>query len=392
MEMKDFEDIFKIIKLIRASIMRELKKEEKDVLNSWLNSSEENRELYKSLIQEDKVPQKVKELEIFDKEAAYKKFAAANYNKTRQITLQILKYAAVLIPLVVAVYFVFRTEKVETSGIEFADVNIHPGTSKAILRLDDGTTINLEDKNQKITEDDGTQINTDTKKVVYSSDSKKNRKREIKFNAIEIPRGGEFQLTLSDGTQVWLNSETVIRYPVSFPDDIRDVYVQGEAYFEVTPNKNAPFVVHTSNMTVNVLGTGFNVRDYSDENRTVTTLVHGQVAIQGPNDTREFVLRPSEQAIFAETGGTIRSVDVQQFTAWKEGRIYYEDNTLDDIFTDLSRWYNISVDYENEDLKSLRFSIDVRRYNKFSEILEIINLTKKVKLKINENQITVLKI
>ncbi len=390
--MKDFEDIFKIIKLIRASSMRELKKEEKDVLDSWLNSSEENRELYKSLIQEDKVPQKMKELEIFDKDAAYKKFAAIHINKTREITLQILKYAAVLIPLVVAVYFVFRTEKIEPSGMEFADVNIHPGTSKAILKLDDGTTINLEEQKQKLTEIDGTQINANDKRVVYLSDSKRSKKHEIKYNTIEIPRGGEFQLTLSDGTLVWLNSETVIKYPVSFPENIRDVYVQGEAYFEVTPNKNAPFVVHTSNMTVNVLGTGFNVRDYSDENRTVTTLVHGQVGIQRPNDTREFVLQPSEQAIFSETGSAISSVDVQQFTAWKEGRIYYEDNTLEDIFADLSRWYNISVDYENEDLKSLRFSIDVRKYNKFSEILEIINLTKKVKLKINENQITVLKI
>ena len=343
------------------------------------------------LINDSNIPKKLKEFEKFDSNSAYKKFSYTQFNKTKTITIKILKYAAVIIPVLLASYFMFNTNKAQSDGIEIVDAKIHPGTSKAILKLADGTTINLEDETKEIKETDGTVISTDQKKVVYSADAKKVSPRRVKYNTIEIPRGGEYQLTLSDGTKVWLNSETVIKYPVLFSKDVREIFIEGEAYFEVARDEKIPFVVQTSKIKVNVLGTSFNVRVYSNENMVSTTLVHGEVSLQKNNDDKEYILKPNEQAIISENESIIRYVDVTQYIAWKNGRIYYEDNTLEEIFNDLIRWYDIYIVYESEELKSLRFSIDMKRYDKFSDILEIINLTKKVKFKINGNNITVIK-
>ena len=267
---------------------------------------------------------------------------------------------------------------------------IKPGSSKAILKLADGTVINLEDEKELVAEFDGTIISNNNKEVVYNSSAKKVKRRKLQYNTIEIPRGGEYQLTLSDGTKVWLNSGTTIKYPVVFAKDSREVFLyEGEAFFEVTENEDSPFIVHTSKMDVNVLGTSFNVRAYSDENQLATTLVTGKVIINQPENGKEYTLIPNEQAIFSDRGIDINSVDVNKFIAWKDGRILFEENTLEEIFNDLSRWYNIDINYTNLEVKKLRFSIDVKRYDELGEILEILELTKKVKFEIEENSLRI---
>jgi transmembrane sensor len=236
---------------------------------------------------------------------------------------------------------------------------------------------------------DGAVVRNSSKEIVYDAVQTR-RRSHIQYNEIEIPRGGEYQLTLSDGTKVWLNSETTIKFPVVFSSNSREVYLlNGEAYFDVTENKNSPFIVHTSKMDVNVLGTSFNVRAYSDEKETTTTLVSGKVQVREADSKAEYTITPNEQASLTGSGMNIRKVDVNRYIAWKNGRIFFEGNTLEEIFNDLGRWYDIEVDFEDSAASDLRFSVDVERYDNLSEILEILELTQKVEFKVVENTLKI---
>ncbi len=391
--MDKFIDTDQIVKLLLTERERALTEKEKLILNEWLKEDEGNKTLYSSLKNEANVPAKLKSLSKFNKDEAHASFVElTKTRKTRSIYREVLKYAAILIPFIFITWFIYQKNYITEPETQLVKTEIQPGTSKAILKLADGTVVNLEEEKELVAEFDGTIISNNNKEIIYNSSGKKVKPRKLQFNTIEIPRGGEYQLTLSDGTKVWLNSGTSIKYPVAFAANSREVYLEeGEAFFEVTENKESPFIVHTSKMTVNVLGTSFNIRAYSDENQLATTLVTGKVIINQPETGKEYTLIPCEQVIFSEQGVNIKSVDVDKFIAWKNGRILFEENTLEEIFNDLSRWYNIDIDYANSEVKDLRFSIDVKRYDKFSEILEILELTKKVEFEIKEDRVIIMK-
>ena len=381
----------RIVNLLLTERERALTEKEKLILNEWLKEDKSNKDIYDSLKNEAYIPAKLKSLSEFNKDKAYSRFVErTKTRKTRSIYREVLKYAAILIPFIFVVWFIVQKNNITEPEIQLVSTEIQPGTSKAILKLADGTVVNLEDEKELIAEFDGTIISNNNKEIIYNPSGKKVKPRKLQFNTIEIPRGGEYQLILSDGTKVWLNSGTSIKYPIAFAANSREVYLEeGEAFFEVTENKESPFIVHTSKMKVNVLGTSFNVRAYSDESQLSTTLVTGKVIINQPETGNEYTLVPNEQAIFSDQGIDIKSVDVNKFIAWKDGRILFEENTLEEIFNDLSRWYNIDVEYASAEVKKLRFSIDVERYDEFSEILGILELTKKIKFKIEENSVII---
>lgn len=388
--MKEFIKTDHIVKLLLTEKERALTEEEQLILNNWLKEDEGNQILYNRLKDEANISEKLKSLSEFNKDEAFARFVElTKTHKTRNIYREVLKYAAILIPFIFAVWFIFQNNKIEHET-KIASTEIHPGTSKAILKLSDGTIVNLEEEKELVAEFDGTTISNTNKEIIYNPSGKKVKSRKLQYNIIEIPRGGEYQLILSDGTKVWLNSGTTIKYPITFAANSRDVYLEeGEAFFEVTENQESPFIVHTSKMNVNVLGTSFNVRAYSLENQLATTLVTGKVLINQSENGKEYTLIPSEQAILSDEEIDIISVDVDRFIAWKNGRILFEENTLEEIFNDLSRWYNIDVDYASSEVKNLRFSVDVKRYDELVEILEILELTKKVKFKIDENSVII---
>lgn len=389
--MNEFIKTDQIVKLLLIERERALTEKEKLILNEWLKEDESNKDLYNSLKNEANIPAKLKSLSEFNKDEAHASFVElTKTRKTRSIYREVLKYAAILIPFIFITWFVYQKNNKIEPETQLAKTEIQPGTSKAILKLSDGTIVNLEDEKEQFAELDGTIISNNNKEIIYNPSGKKVKPRRLQYNTIEIPRGGEYQLKLSDGTKVWLNSETTIKYPIVFAADSREVYLEeGEAFFDVTENKERPFIVHTSKMKVNVLGTSFNVRAYSNENQLSTTLVTGKVIINQPQTGKVYTLVPNEQAIFSDQGIDIKSVAVNKFIAWKNGRILFEENTLEEIFNDLSRWYNIDVDYASVEVKKLRFSIDVERYDEFSEILGILELTKKVKFKIEENSVII---
>ena len=389
--MSKFQKIDQIVSLLVSERERILENDEEKILSDWLTTSEENRAFYNSIKSESNTADKIKLLSEFNKEEAFKEFESKiGIIKKRKLYPTLVKYVAILIPFIFILWFLFQQDENNHIEMQFIENEIQPGTSKAILKLADGTVVNLEMEKDLIADLDGVIVQNSTKEITYNNCSSKALLSKIEYNNIEIPRGGEYQLMLSDSTKVWLNSETSLKFPVAFTSKTREVYLlSGEAFFEVSENKKKPFIVHTSKMDVSVLGTSFNIRAYSDENLLTATLVEGEVLIKQPSLHEEYYLKPNQQAILSEQGVNVKHVDVGKYIAWKNGRILFEDNTLDEIFNDLSRWYNVGVDFENIEVRNLRFSVDVRRYEDLGEILDIMELTKKVKFTINENRIKI---
>jgi len=195
------------------------------------------------------------------------------------------------------------------------------------------------------------------------------------YNVLNVPRGGEFSLILADGTQVWVNSDSRLRYPVQFGSGKREVFLQGEAYFEVAEDSEHPFVVHTSLGQVEVLGTEFNIQDYADESQVITTLVNGVVKYAA-TDGENCLLKPGFQVV--DEVGTeklqIREVNLDEYVGWKNGLYIFYDDTLEKIMQRISRNYDVEVEFKNENLKKLRFSGELERYDQVEAFLRIVEL------------------
>ena len=298
--------------------------------------------------------------------------------------------AAILIPIMVvggfSIYFQSR-ELVENKVVQVHE--ILPGKPRAILVLDDGKSVMLDSLDQlAITEKDGTMIERGAQSLNYSKNSGKSITENI-YNTVKIPQGGEYNLVLADGTHVFLNAESQLRYPVHFAGNTREIELSGEAYFEVTKDAKKPFIVKLTGMSVEVLGTSFNLNAYANTGKIFTTLVNGSVKLDIPGSSETKLLKPEEQAAFdVKSGQTeIRKVDVNLYTGWKDGRLNFYDSRLEDIMITLTRWYSADVVYRDSSVKNLRFSGSLDRYGEINQILDIIKSTKKLKIEIEGNTI-----
>ena len=264
---------------------------------------------------------------------------------------------------------------------------IEHGSAKARLELADGRKVNLDQETcLQLEEVDGTKILTTDNMVKYAGrDSLAACSMEMKYNTLIVPRGGEFALELMDGTRVWLNAESKLRYPVNFVGNERRVEMAGEVYFEVAKNEEKPFIVTVNGVDICVLGTSFNVSAYQE--RVITTLVEGRVRLTRGNE--HVVLAPNEQAVWSGDGFDVRQVDARNYVLWKEGIFYFEDVDLETILDDMSRWYNVNIFYVNPALKVKKFSVEIKRYENINEILRRIEQTKRVKFEIKDRTINV---
>jgi len=239
-----------------------------------------------------------------------------------------------------------------------------------------------------ITEKDGTLIEKTGGKLNYSNPLNEKADQMI-HNTITIPRGGEYNLVMADGTRVYLNAMSSFRYPVKFGVKHRIVELSGEAYFEVTKDTSRPFIVKTAAISIEVLGTSFNLNAYDNTERIVTTLIEGSVKINSQKTNQSRLLKPDEQAIFQVNSGQIdiNKVDVNLYTAWKNGNLTFYDSRLEDIMITLTRWYSADVLYKNESVKNLRFSGNLNRYGDINQILDILRSTGKINIEINNSTI-----
>ena len=261
-----------------------------------------------------------------------------------------------------------------------------PGKSIAYLEVDQKKRIDLSLRDTLMLFDK-THAKLDSGKIVYTSEQISKVKGE--YHKINVPRNGEFYVELSDGTKVWVNSESTLGFHTQFSGKTRIVELQGEAYFEVAKNPDKPFIVKTSKVQIKVLGTKFNVKAYGDDDYTYATLNEGKVRVSC--DSKKEILRPNEQLLIQNSTSKLskRKVDASVFSAWAKGRFVFKDERLEDILTSLSRWYDVSVFFTDSSLKERRFSISIDRYDDIKLLLDQMELTNHVHFELNKGAVIV---
>ena len=295
-----------------------------------------------------------------------------NHQETKKHTLRYLvrRYAAVA--AVVAILFVagttlyFYPNRIadESVLINTYGGDIPPGGDQAMLTLPDGHTVMLSSDKKGIRMD-GSLRYADGSEVAGGDFL-----GEVEWLALATPRGGQYYIELPDGSGVWLNAESKLRYPTRFGNQDRTVELEGEAYFEVA-KQATPFLVKTSAQTIRVLGTQFNVSAYTDDVKTVTTLVEGRVTVLPMGRQAEMSLKPGEQSVVEDQLITKTNVDVASFINWKNGSFSFRDTEIQEVMKQLSRWYNVEV-VINKDVPPTSFYADIRRDKSLAQVLNIL--------------------
>ncbi len=300
-----------------------------------------------------------------------------------------VKYVAVLFFLSLGMYFVISHKEAEENNLAGIG-NIKPGTSQAELHLATGEYLVLNVNhvfNKQVKS--GIEIRNDTASgKVYYRTSDVQSIDSSRFNTLVVPKGGEYSLELSDGTIVWVNSESSLRFPEVFARTQREVFLQGEAYFEVKKDTDKPFVVRTEMGDIRVLGTSFNVSAYPTDELWQATLVEGQVSIC--RNQGEILMKPNEQYQMDRiTGkGVVRSVIPEFYTSWRDGKFYFKAYTFEELVERLERWYDFKMFYTNENIKSRRFSGVVNKHQPLQEMLKFLEMTSDVRFHVKGNVVT----
>ena len=301
--------------------------------------------------------------------------------------------AAILLLLGAAGYILHQYNKAhpKTAAKALAQVII-PGSNRATLVLSNGATINLDSATN------GTLALQGNARIVKSTDgqltcqktAQDQKPPQESYNTLTTPRGGQYQLTLSDGTRVWLNAGSSIRYPTSFMGGEREVEITGEVYLEVAANEHMPFKVRTRGMEITVLGTDFDVNAYEDEDNIKTTLLSGKVKLT--NNKAGRLLEPGEQGQLDPQGDfrVVQGIDTADIVAWKNGRIELGGNTIEPIMREVSRWYDVDIEYRG-DKPTDNFMGGISRQGNVSELLKILEHTQAVHFIIEGRKIIVMK-
>ena len=304
--------------------------------------------------------------------------------------------AAASVIIVAALGLYLYTNKSADKQKQFTSSTSHikTGGNKAYLTLANGKRIVLTDsKNGTLAAQNGVQITkTADGQLVYTVIGDKNSSAN-NYNTIETPRGGQYQIRLPDGTNVWLNAASSLKYPSIFKGNERKVELKGEAYFEVAKNKQMPFRVITNNQTTEVLGTHFNVKGYLEEADTKTTLLEGSVKVVSAHSTGGVVIKPGEQAQLKNNGDdriNIVDADMEEVMAWKNNYFRFNNENIQSIMLKISRWYDVSVEYEGA-ISNEEFNGTISRTKNIAQVLRMLEDTKGVHFKIEGRRIVVMK-
>ncbi|WP_147679035.1 FecR family protein [Algibacter pacificus] len=388
-------------KLILKYLTNSIDDIELNKLQDWLKKPK-NHKIFKDFIIDDfnlnKLYNKV------DVDTAFNNVLENIESQPKVIPLfkrKIFKYAAAsLIAILISIPFVLNNLKTDRNTPIIVNNNIKTGTDKAILTLDDGTSVALEKGKQYANKN----IASNGEKIIYKTPPKANKKvkvskasREIAYNYLTIPRGGQYYIILEDGTQVWLNSESKLKYPVTFiKGKTRKVeLVYGEAYFDVSPSENnqgSKFKVITNNQEIDVLGTEFNIKAYKDEDNIYTTLIEGKIVLQANKHHKSLLVNQQAVVNTKNNNMTISTVEPKYEIAWKNGLFSFKNKPLKDIMKVLSRWYDVNVIFEDEAAKNLTFNGQLSKHQNMENILILIKNTKLIQAyDINNNTITIKK-
>ena len=303
--------------------------------------------------------------------------------------------ASVLISLGLGLFYYIGGEPEDANSLITNNNDIPPGRKRALLTLADGEVVDLDDvQGGVIAKQRGLRIEKQASgTLVYEQTDQIKGANEIGFNTVTTPRGGQYKVTLPDGTKVWLNAASSLTYPVDFQQAERVVELEGEAYFEVAKDHKRPFIVNSGKQSIRVLGTAFNVFAYADESSVVTTLVEGAVSLhyKGDNPTGKIAaggqrLKPGEQAVWSLRGVSISNVSTAEYTAWKDGIISFQDKEFNTIIRQIERWYDVTFEPQevtvNEKLSGMVFS-DVQ----LSELLKALEVHTAIQFEIKGRRV-----
>lgn len=308
--------------------------------------------------------------------------------------IKMMRYVAILIlPVDVAAYIfinqgnVIKPEIVVQNQVE--EKLPVPVRKQAMLVLEDGSILQLQrvEGKKEVTSNAITNGN----ELVYSKKDSSENNVVVEYNTVVVPKGGEYHVMLADGTKVWFNEETQLRFPVDFVGDSREVFLsKGEIYLEVARDEKHPFIVHTENGDIQVLGTEFNVKCLPDK-KVATTLVKGSVQVKRKD--AEVVLKPNQHAVVGNVMNviTVTEVDVEEIVCWKDNMFFFRDVELEKILDQLAEWYGFTVFYENADVKQEKFFVRVDKYAEVGKILDVISDVGNAKFKISGKVVTVYK-
>lgn len=375
--------------LIARRLKGELSEAEEQEFLRWLGEDDSHREYYEKAAQMWAEPKAGPQPDIEKLIARFDRFADRTPRRTLSTNrIYLLGYAAAVVVLLAVAGSIFLQKNMplpEDASVTVAQGDIVPGSPRAHIVLDGGAIVDLTTSGncELVEEEGGASIRMEHGTIAYEAVAKAEKET---YNSIVIPRGGEYCLRLSDGTAVWLNSATRMRYPVSFVGGQRVVELEGEAYFEVAKDPAKPFIVRTVLSDIRVYGTSFNVSAYADEKVQHTTLAEGSVGII--RDGNEYRLEPGQQARIGDEV-SICTVNVDLYCSWHKGVLMFENERLEDIMKRLSNWYDVDIRFEKDGLRNLHFTGDLERYADFTDILELIGMTTNVRFEVDGRTVMV---
>lgn len=385
------EQSFQIASLLSKKIKGEISFDEEKKLQQWREKNQSNALLYEKVLDDHTLLNKLEDYQLFDKVKTWSSLEKRLF-KTKVIKLKarrLLRYAAILIPFAMLAGLSYYWVGFSSSSLAKVDEIIKPYEQKATLILANGDMLDLQSETITTIQEGRAQLINQNHSLKYTSAEKTIEIEPQTYNTLVTPKGGNYQLTLSDGTEIWLNANSSIKYPVTFTDSTREVFLEGEAFFDVQHN-GKPFLVNTQETNIRVLGTSFNVWAYSDESYTATTLVEGSIKLSTAN--MEKVLVPNEQAsiFLTETDIRIKDVNTDLYTSWIEGKIEFESENLEAVMRRLSRLYDFDYSFENEAAKYFHFTARIDSSQPISSILKMLELTTNVEFKLKENTIIIM--
>lgn len=382
------KNIYDDASLIKKSLIKDLSDKEQKELDQLLDD-QSLQDVYKELSDRGYLKKQFMEYEKYSSQKAYREFKERRGHSGR---IRIVRWVAVVaavwvLALGVTLWMTFG-KKENVAPLPVASKIIPAGEKKATLTLADGTEVHVEEITAQILQEKGMNIEYRNGEIVYHKSEEKTT--EVVYNKLEVPRGGECMIKLDDGTKVWVNAETKLKYPVAFVGDRREVVLEGEAFFDVAKNEK-PFIVKTSFGDVRVLGTAFGISAYASESESYTTLVRGKVSVEREGG-EPVVILPGEQVVTSKDGKMIKQqVDVEEFVGWKDGIYVFKEKSLGEIMKTLERWYNISVDFQEKSLVDLPFTGNLKRYDDINVFFDALTRTGDMKYRVEGNQVILFK-
>lgn len=377
-----------IIRLILGHWAGKLSEPEKKELDNWLAQSEKHRIYFQKWCDDERQNELLSKIGCYDPGEGWQQVVRKrNMRRNRRWWL----VAAASVAILFGGLAVYRYSKIPVSlPLASEETSIYPGKRMARLITPSGETVLLDTLRQTDTQQ--MKLHNDQGRVVIQAACGDANGDQPVYHCLEVPRGGEFSFLLPDSTTVFLNAESRLRFPDRFvPGSERIVYLSGEAYFDVKRDPRSPFLVCLEHSAVKVTGTSFNVKAYPDDTNEATTLISGTVSMGIGTTEQWIVLKPGEQGYYDATRKTLlqQTVDVNYYTAWKDGVFAFYRQPLEEVMKTLGRWYLFDTHYQNEALKSILYTGKINRHASIREVLHTFELMDELTFDIKGKEVIV---